>query len=205
MDRDVEPLFLGGDPALDFLNTRFTPPGAVVEVIADGPAFLGWLVQAGLLPASHAAKMKRGSDVQSLDALAAEARKLRTWARAWIERWTAAPGDAYTSELRRLNALLAGGSSYYELVEGETGLQLVQRAHLDSSSAVIALLAASLARLVSSESPELVKRCAGAGCSLWFLDRTKAHRRLFCSAAACGNRAKVAAFRERANARAPRS
>ena len=46
--------------------------------------------------------------------------------------------------------------------------------------------------------PALLKACAGADCTLWFLDRTKAHRRMFCSATACGNRAKVAAFRRRA-------
>ena len=40
-------------------------------------------------------------------------------------------------------------------------------------------------------------RRAGGDCSLWFLDRTKAHTRLLCSAAACGNRAKVSAFRKR--------
>jgi predicted RNA-binding Zn ribbon-like protein len=42
-----------------------------------------------------------------------------------------------------------------------------------------------------------VKRCEGAECTLWFVDRTKAHRRRFCSATACGNRDKVAAFRAR--------
>ena len=48
------------------------------------------------------------------------------------------------------------------------------------------------------EDPALLKACAGADCTLWFMDRTKAHRRMFCSATACGNRAKVAAFRRRA-------
>jgi predicted RNA-binding Zn ribbon-like protein len=56
---------------------------------------------------------------------------------------------------------------------------------------------AQIASLVATEPPALVKRCAGPGCILWFVDRTKAHRRVFCSATVCGNRAKVAAFRER--------
>nr|WP_254214234.1 CGNR zinc finger domain-containing protein [Burkholderia multivorans] len=34
---------------------------------------------------------------------------------------------------------------------------------------------------------------------LWFLDRTKSHRRRWCSKALCGNRQKVAAFRRRHN------
>jgi predicted RNA-binding Zn ribbon-like protein len=51
--------------------------------------------------------------------------------------------------------------------------------------------------LITQEDASLLKSCSGSGCTLWFLDRTKAHRRLFCSATACGNRAKVAAFRQR--------
>jgi predicted RNA-binding Zn ribbon-like protein len=48
-----------------------------------------------------------------------------------------------------------------------------------------------------TERPALVKRRTGPGCTLWFVDRTKSHGRVFCSATACGNRAKVAAFRDR--------
>jgi len=68
---------------------------------------------------------------------------------------------------------------------------------MDSADELIVLVATQVAFLIATEQPELVKHCAGTGCTLWFLDRTKAHGRLFCSAAVCGNRAKVAAFRER--------
>jgi predicted RNA-binding Zn ribbon-like protein len=54
-----------------------------------------------------------------------------------------------------------------------------------------------IAALITKEQPSLVKDCAGSTCTLWFLDQSKAHRRLFCSPSACGNRAKVAAFRDR--------
>ena len=56
---DVKPVFLGSHPAMDFLNTSFTPQGAAVEVIGDGPAFLDWLVTAELLDAPAAAKLKQ--------------------------------------------------------------------------------------------------------------------------------------------------
>ncbi|WP_246856811.1 CGNR zinc finger domain-containing protein [Brenneria corticis] len=56
----------------------------------------------------------------------------------------------------------------------------------------IAELAASL---ISEKSFELVRKCEHPECSLWFYDRTKAHRRRWCSMALCGNRAKVARFR----------
>jgi predicted RNA-binding Zn ribbon-like protein len=36
----------------------------------------------------------------------------------------------------------------------------------------------------------LVRECGSYACSLWFCDRTKAHRRRWCSMGACGARAK---------------
>lgn len=77
------------------------------------------------------------------------------------------------------------------------GFHVTEQWRIDSADELIAVVAAQIASLVATEQPTLVKRCAGHGCTLWFVDRTKAHGRLFCSATVCGNRAKVAAFRER--------
>lgn len=43
----------------------------------------------------------------------------------------------------------------------------------------------------------LVRKCEDSDCVLWFVDKTKAHRRRWCSMALCGNRNKVASFRQR--------
>ena len=103
----------------------------------------------------------------------------------------------YEKEIRRLNRLLERAKDYREAVVTKYGIQVMERCRIDSADELIALVAAQVASLIATEQPALVKRCAGAGCTLWFLDRTKAHGRLFCSAAVCGNRAMVAAFRER--------
>jgi predicted RNA-binding Zn ribbon-like protein len=42
-----------------------------------------------------------------------------------------------------------------------------------------------------------VRACAGKGCSLFFLDTSRAGRRRWCAMAACGNKEKVGAFRQR--------
>jgi predicted RNA-binding Zn ribbon-like protein len=197
MNADVQPLFLAGHPALDFLNTRFAPQGTPLEAIPDGQMLLRWLTEAQWIDAATASKLKRRFGAEALDEAAAEARKFRDWAAAWVARWAADPSADYASELRRLNALLAHKHGYAELVREPAGLSLRQREHLTSTEELLARIAESFALLFASESSELVKRCAGADCTLWFLDQTKSHRRLFCSASACGNRAKVAAFRER--------
>ncbi|HKN11149.1 MAG TPA: CGNR zinc finger domain-containing protein, partial [Pseudomonadota bacterium] len=45
-----------------------------------------------------------------------------------------------------------------------------------------------------------VKACEGHACTLMFVDRTRGRARRWCSMAACGNRAKQAAHRNRLKA-----
>ena len=194
---DPEALFLGGHPALDFLNTKYGPEEQAKEVIGDGASFLRWLVRAGLLDSQAITPMKRRLGERSLDLAAAEARKLRDWAVQWILRWSDRPKGDYGAELRRLNGLLERAHSYREAIATTHGVRIVAREHLLTADELVAAAGLPLAMLVAEEDPHLIKRCAGPDCTLWFLDKTKAHRRLFCSATACGNRAKVAAFRER--------
>jgi predicted RNA-binding Zn ribbon-like protein len=193
----MKPFFLGSHPAMDFLNTRPTPRGAPVELIGDGASYAAWLEGARLLHATTASKLRRRCGAAALDAAADQARDLREWARDWIARWRVAPGGMYRAEFRRLNHLMARARCHPEIVVTKDGFQVIERWRLDSADALIAVVAAQFASLVATEQPALVKRCTGPGCTLWFVDRTKPHSRLFCSATVCGNRAKVAAFRER--------
>jgi predicted RNA-binding Zn ribbon-like protein len=85
----------------------------------------------------------------------------------------------------------------HEVTRTKEGLERVTRFEFESGDELLAVLASAIGDLVTQEDPSLLKSCASDDCTLWFLDRTKAHRRMFCSAAGCGNRAKVAAFRER--------
>lgn len=84
-----------------------------------------------------------------------------------------------------------------EVVADDGGLKIVEHWHLSSADSILALVASHVALLITEESAELLKTCASSDCTLWFIDRTKAHRRVFCSPTTCGNRAKVAAFRQR--------
>jgi len=190
--------FVAGHPAIDFLNTAYAPGGVLVETIGDGRALLDWMMGAGLVDKDEAARLARRFTRTSLDAAAEEARTVREWARTWIETWRANPARDYGDEIAALNKLLARESRGRELVANKRRLELIERPHFEDARELIAPIALEIARLVTQEDPSLVKACAGTECTLQFLDRTKAHRRVFCSATACGNRAKVAAFRRRA-------
>jgi len=193
----MEPLFIGSHLAADFLNTAFEPNGEHVEIIGDGKALLAWLQSAGVMDAEQSARFARKLGAKGLDTAAADVRKLREWARAWLLRWRAAPSRDYTTEIDHLNELLQDLDVRHEVTRTKEGLERTTRFEIESVDGLLAVLASAIGDLVTEEDPSLLKSCAGDGCTLWFLDRTKAHRRMFCSAAGCGNRAKVAAFRER--------
>jgi predicted RNA-binding Zn ribbon-like protein len=198
----MQPLLLGGHPLLDFLNTFYGPQGEEVEVIGNGQAYVDWFIAAGLIDKEQAGSLSRRASGKALDAAAAEARKIREWARGWLERWRSNAGGDYRKEIAALNELLERQQTRRRLVRTKGELALVESAEVESAAALIGLIAAHLAALLTTERPELVKTCAGPSCTLSFVDRTKAHRRMFCSTAACGNRARVAAFRDRQRFRA---
>lgn len=193
----MQPLFVGHHPAIDFLNTTLAPHGEPIETIGDGKAYLKWLVAVNLLDQPRASRLTRRLGAKALDGVAAEARRVREWGRAWFVRWRAHPQGDYGDEIAILNKLLSRQRLSREVISTHAGLTLIEHCDIETADALIALVAMQFAALVTKEQPSLVKNCAGSACTLWFLDQTKAHRRLFCSAAVCGNRAKVAAFRDR--------
>lgn len=191
-------LFVAGQPAIDFINTAYAPGGELVETIGDGRALLDWMVGAGLLEEGESAALSRRFPRKALDAAAQEARAVREWSRTWLAAWRSNPTRDYAGEIAVLNKLLARGSGGHELVAIKKRFELFERPHFPDADSLVPRIALEIARVVVQEDSALLKACAGADCTLWFIDRTKAHRRMFCSATACGNRAKVAAFRRRA-------
>ncbi len=193
----MEPLRLGSHRAIDFLNTWREPDGNVVETIGEGRAFAEWLVAVDLIYEDEVARLVRRAGARAMDEAAAEARRFREWAREWLVRWRRSPGARFANEIDELNRVLAREDRNRQVVARRGELELREVANFETPAALVSLVAADVAELITREDPQLVRACAGGHCTLWFLDRTKAHNRRFCSAALCGNRAKVAAFRER--------
>lgn len=180
-------LFLAGHPALDFLNTLMMVDRDIVDVLQSGEDVLSWLSQAGLpVPAGYA-KTKSSS-------LARSARKLRESIRSLVEKRKAGQrGDPSV-----LNRFLAASRSYPQLVWNRQSLpklEIVRRPN--TSESILAPLAEGAADLLIAADFTLIKHCEGADCLLWFFDQTKSHRRRWCSPQSCGNRHKVAAYRNR--------
>ena len=192
------PIRVGGHPALDFLNTIASPQGEPIEFLPDGTSLLSWLVLTGSIDATDARTLARRCSGADLDATARQAVALREWLRPIVERSaTAGNAKVSTAELQRLNALLARGSRFPEAARSGPAIVVRPVRRWTSAGELLAPIAEAIADLLAGDFA-LVRRCGGAGCTLWFLDRTKGHRRQWCSMALCGNRAKVAAHRRRA-------
>ncbi len=194
------PLLVADDAALNFLNTRpslYTDPE---ERIPDGDALVSWLAAAGLLSRAEERKVRQRLSRAQLDRAAGDARVLREKLRSAVAQWTAKGAAPLPSLVADLNRLLAAGPTAIavRIVAGRTVLTSLRR--FDTATAVLALLAEAIARLFAGGDRRLVRECGSDVCSLWFYDRTKAHRRRWCSMEACGARAKAAAYRARRRA-----
>ena len=69
-----------------------------------------------------------------------------------------------------------------------------------TAASLLGPVAEAAAHLLVEGDFALVRQCEHPDCILWFYDRTKSHKRRWCSMAQCGNRQKAARFRKRNHA-----
>jgi predicted RNA-binding Zn ribbon-like protein len=210
-----QPFFIADNMGLDFLNSIAVPVDIEVEWLASGEDLLAWLQQAGLVPSDVLDGFRKSALPGQLDAIAGQARSLRDWFKPFVYKHMGAPLEPDTlRELEPLNQMLAqdvefgqivavdrprpGEHRYAQPIEGTSGLAWRQQRRWQSPESLLFPLARSLADLVCTEDFTYVKACEGPECTLLFIDRTRGHVRRWCSMAVCGNRAKQAAHRKRA-------
>jgi predicted RNA-binding Zn ribbon-like protein len=192
------PFLIADHLALDFLNSVASPWGTPIEWLEDGVDLLSWLEAAGQIDSVDARRLRRTWDRDALDAAADEARSVREDFRAVLSRRKAkGTADVTVRDIARLNAVLARDSTYPR-VDRVRGRWLVGSARRwRNPGDLLVIVAESMARLLCEGNPALIRRCANPECTLWFYDRTKAHRRRWCNMAVCGNRMKAALHRQR--------
>jgi predicted RNA-binding Zn ribbon-like protein len=178
------PLVLADHPALDLLNTRMMVDGQRRDLLNSDADAARWLEQIGF---------GRATDVVVGDGqLLARLRKLRDC----IEGLLAARRESRVADPAALNAFLL--RVVPQLVWEEAGAPVLDRLHQgDAGHQRLGRLAYAAAELLAEGDFSLVRKCESAECSLMFYDRTKSHKRRWCSMALCGNRHKVAEFRKR--------
>jgi predicted RNA-binding Zn ribbon-like protein len=180
--------WLGGRPALDFVNTRRERWRRDIECLLSVEDVVVWLVRARLLP----------QPMRAPASVLAGARELReaidVGVRAAVAR---RPPDAAAVAL--IDDWLALAGSRPALLTDQIGRAVLsERPSAESPRRALGMVAYDAARMLGIEAERArVRICASDTCSARFYDRSPAARRRWCSMAVCGNQAKARRFRER--------
>lgn len=182
-----EPYVLADDPVLDMLNTLANIDGVPWDFWQTDADVAVWLARLQWVERDGIPEFEPG-------ALLSAARELREVIRELVAaRKARQPGNPAA-----LNAFLRKAVSHPQLVwPAAEAPRLERQRKQQTTEQFLAPIAEAAAKLLVEGDFNLIRRCEHPECILWFYDRTKAHKRRWCSMALCGNRHKVAEFRKR--------
>ena len=138
--------------AMDFLNSVHRSNGRIIDRLDSGAGLLVWLEQTRLVPTGVLATLRTGATAIELDEIAARARVLREWFRAFVRNhWGRTLQDDDLEALTPLNALLERDEVFCQLVETDskvTGLDLEVKRRWGSAESLLVAIAQALAAFV---------------------------------------------------------
>lgn len=189
---------IGGNAALDFVNTASCWSGEPVCRLGGPGAFADWAALAGLVDETEAGRIKAEivRDPDAAERLFAKAVKLR--AALWrIFSAAAESGKVEPDDLAVLTEWTRRAARYSEL--GRDGKGFRRFWTEDAPLIEIPLFAiAEAAEMLLEHGPlDRLHACGGDNCEWMFVDLSKNGRRRWCSMATCGNEAKVRKYRKR--------
>jgi predicted RNA-binding Zn ribbon-like protein len=189
--------FVGNNLSIDFVNTQIIADGEPKDLLESFADFVDWAQAADLLSTPQAATVLEnwGSKPQAAQSLK-DAKAFRETLRKMIQQ-AATGAEIDAPIINAINQLLHEGNGYNELVRGENGFEKRFHTAFHPPRQLLAPIAAAAADLLCYGNPAYLRKCENPDCVLYFYDTTKNHRRRWCSMAACGNRAKAAAFYQR--------
>lgn len=183
----VGPHLLADHPALDLLNTVALINGVPFDYFQSGADVLRWLKRMGIEFPEDAGEIDETQ-------LATSAKILREVVRELVMRHK----NGEVGDTRALNDYLAKAPSILQLRQASAANLTAERVAIyRNPESLLAPLAQAAVELLVHGDFALVRNCEHPDCMLWFYDRTKSHRRRWCSMSLCGNRHKVAQFRKR--------
>jgi len=200
-----KPLFIAENPALDLLNSVAAPWGAQIEWLGGGQDLLAWVKEAGLVSPGVLKRFREETSPEALDEIAAQARELREWFRAFVSAHAGRRLEpSALAELHMINSLLACDETYHQIESqaNNRGISFQQRRHRRwrTPKDLLLSIAEAMGDVVCHADFERIRNCEGPTCTMWFHDVSKNHTRRWCTMAVCGNRAKAAAHRTKRRA-----
>jgi predicted RNA-binding Zn ribbon-like protein len=172
--------WLGGRPALDYVNTLRERWRRRVECLACESDLAEWLIAAGLLE----------KPVPVTREVLQEARELREGMDLGVQTVLSGAPPPHRAVLQ-INRWLPHSIASPVLVAERGRPVLRERREEDPLLRALGRIALDAARMLGTEERSRVRVCASPTCSARFFDRSPAARRRWCSMRVCGNVAKA--------------
>jgi predicted RNA-binding Zn ribbon-like protein len=190
--------FVGGDPALDFINTVTGRDQTPRDWLDSYASLLEWAERIRLLPARHLRTLaeRARSKPDAAERALARAKALRETLHALVTAIIfrkAPPNDALIL-LRK--HWIAGADAHMLCISGQRIVQQL-RDDVEDLDMITWLVAHRMVEHVLAGPTERLRMCDGPNCSWVFIDSSKAGRRRWCDMTVCGNTAKSRRFQAR--------
>jgi predicted RNA-binding Zn ribbon-like protein len=187
--------YIGGDPALDLVNTvDWTSRGQENERLGDYRCLTQWAEGAGVVSARSASALRKRAAAKPGEAAAAHHYALET--RAALARLFGrmAAGRAGSRDLHDFNRLLGPPLEQMRLLPATTGgsqdWQLGWEERESRLESIVWPVLWSAARLLTSDEASQIRVCGGEDCGWMYVDRSRNGLRRWCQMETCGTREK---------------
>ena len=197
-------LYVGGDPALDLINTvDWTVRGPEQERLETFPHLIGWAEGAGVIDAGAGRRLRRIGEERprAAESAVAHARRVRGVLRELFG--AIAGGEPAGSALTHFNRLLGEALAGVEVVPGAapgTPYRLRWRGEGFEPRTIVWRVLWSAAALLRSDEVANVRVCDGDDCGWMYVDRSRNGLRRWCQMRTCGTRQKTRRRRASASA-----
>lgn len=194
--RDMD--LVGGDPALDLVNTVTARDTQPRDWLDDYPALLRWARKASLLADKDAETLAAQAQAAPAKAAAALARCKQLREALCTALYALAAGaEPADAELETLDQARLAASRAARLVSRGGRLQTQWSAERSGLDLVTHVVTAYAIELLKDARLERLRVCDGRDCGWVFVDTSKSGRRRWCDMATCGNVAKAKRFSAR--------
>jgi predicted RNA-binding Zn ribbon-like protein len=195
-------LYVGGDPALDLVNTvDWTSRGPEEERLATYEQLTRWAEGAGVLGGAAGRRLRRVASERPRAAAAAVEYTHRARETLHDLFGAIAGGESPGAALPRFNRLLADAMERLEVAPGASsrgpaGFNWRWRGQDSDPRAVVWPVIWSAASLLKSDELGSVRVCDGDDCGWMYVDRSRNGFRRWCQMRTCGTREKTRRRRE---------
>ena len=199
--------YVGGDPAIDLVNTvDWTRHGLQDERLGDYQRLTRWAEGSGVVSPQLAAKLRRkaaGHPQEAGTVYRAALRAREIFRRLLVEL---AEGSASAETVADFNRILAPVLQHLRVrpLGNAPHLQLGWEAEENRLESVLWPVLWSAASLISSPEASQIRVCGGEDCGWMYVDRSRNGLRRWCQMESCGTREKTRRRRQ-GGAAAPRS